>query len=1268
MAGVQATVEISVALHKFYNIDLFQRGFSRQGKSWLGRSGAVVAGIADGEIPSIENVFFGSAYSRGSEISKASVLHARQLHRALSITLLDAYHGLQHYWIQLAQDEPSVAVDSKVLSQVQALYGYLSSHRQASGPQGLRNKDKCKVNSVLDDICTRLEAMSQSEELLEQISTDLAQLCSLLLTLWAAFLERVTLCPFVTTHLTQQHHTARVRRFAEAFFIIEHPRSTAVTYDENQSMEHAGAAAVVRGSRYLACLPPLGLECPELDGDASSLPIIFEDRYLEDSPQNIGTDNVLAGNGVKGRTVDCFSGKLPVQLCRESSRQTEDRACYKAGLAYERCSSDHPMKITSGRLGLSSPSKCGGEPAGSKDSVTLTGFRAMPGGNGRAGMDVFSEVPPPHFKRGFRERCATLPTSVCLAKPDLLQLKKRLSAVGSTNVEQVRVQYGRGEEEKGSLGADSAGSSEASSQGNPFNVHHYGSRLDVSVSPALLRSMFTHGFGSTKCIRMTNNCKAMSEVNLSNLIASQVMSPTTQDKVTCGAAVLQRLGGPQRALKNSTGIDLYHGIPGWRFQVGEAVTLPNLDPVPEPWSPDSRRDAIRPYFDQNRESLPVSPSHIFSPDSGVESETGPLVPHQAPSSMGVSLQQSAADGVENMSFLSSNGMPSSLTSISSLPSDDGSLLGTTTVSPQTTIMSASAFGRGTRLKAFVSEMVLNRRDAQESCNRAPFLTLCPRCRCSLANGELSNGLKISGNGHRSWEELQLSDDVQESNTIRFPDVRQLGHEVTVCSANTEVRIPTWQCQACDMVLKSEQNVIGFLPWHSEEEVSPFFTEESADAILGSSENSDSDGDHLDMIQNGFHEESVGEFLLEVDNEGDLSDQATRPTSLRLAPYGVGCTPTCLAFSAARGPSPTNTVASKSLFGAAGASSSVPITSQPMSSTSKDQSSPKGQVQGEDEDTQSVSFVAARAELLQQSAVQGVLFSKFPFLASSTPYFLPTEADSPDDDSEGIHLVVCVHGLDGNSADLRLVKTFIELGLPKAKIDFLMSERNQGDTFADFETMTDRLLEEIVQYVQIYNLSLSKISFIGHSLGNLIVRSVLTRPRFKRYLSHLHTFLSLSGPHLGTLYNTSTLVNTGLWLMQKWKKSSSLLQLTCRDHTDPRQTFLYKLSMKPGLEHFKNVVLIGSMQDRYVPYHSARIEMCRAALRDKYMGRVYGEMQMNLLEPVVASARCKVTRYDVAHALPSTANSLIGRAAHIAVLDSEIFLEKFLLVAGLDYFK
>jgi len=39
-------------------------------------------------------------------------------------------------------------------------------------------------------------------------------------------------------------------------------------------------------------------------------------------------------------------------------------------------------------------------------------------------------------------------------------------------------------------------------------------------------------------------------------------------------------------------------------------------------------------------------------------------------------------------------------------------------------------------------------------------------------------------------------------------------------------------------------------------------------------------------------------------------------------------------------------------------------------------------------------------------------------------------------------------------------------------------------------------------------------------------------------------------------------------MQKWKKSGSLLQLSMKDHSDPRQTFLYKLSEKTGeLNHW-----------------------------------------------------------------------------------------------------
>ncbi|XP_040585126.1 protein FAM135A isoform X5 [Mesocricetus auratus] len=422
-----------------------------------------------------------------------------------------------------------------------------------------------------------------------------------------------------------------------------------------------------------------------------------------------------------------------------------------------------------------------------------------------------------------------------------------------------------------------------------------------------------------------------------------------------------------------------------------------------------------------------------------------------------------------------------------------------------------------------------------------------------------------------------------------------------------------------------------------------------------------------MIQNGYYEETdfshtdgrvgihyaSGDMLAE--DRHAHSEKANRDFLRAGVTVPAVCTSGCLSFPSAPRESPCGgKYSSRSKFDA--------ITKQPSSisynftsSTSWYENSPKPQIHA---------FLQAKEEL-KQLKLPGFMYSDVPLLAPSAPYFSMEEDDSSED---GVHLIVCVHGLDGNSADLRLVKTYIELGLPGGRVDFLMSERNQNDTFADFDCMTDRLLDEIIQYIQIYSLTVSKISFIGHSLGNLIIRSVLTRPRFKYYLSKLHTFLSLSGPHLGTLYNSSALVNTGLWFMQKWKKSGSLLQLTCRDHSDPRQTFLYKLSNKAGLHYFKNVVLVGSLQDRYVPYHSARIEMCKTALKDKQSGQIYSEMIHNLLRPVLQSKGCNLVRYNVINALPNTADSLIGRAAHIAVLDSEIFLEKFFLVAALKYFQ
>lgn len=80
---------------------------------------------------------------------------------------------------------------------------------------------------------------------------------------------------------------------------------------------------------------------------------------------------------------------------------------------------------------------------------------------------------------------------------------------------------------------------------------------------------------------------------------------------------------------------------------------------------------------------------------------------------------------------------------------------------------------------------------------------------------------------------------------------------------------------------------------------------------------------------------------------------------------------------------------------------------------------------------------------------------------------------------------------------------------------------------------------------------------------------------------------------------------GMWFMQKWKRSLSLLQLCLRDAADMRQSFLYRLSQRSTLHRFRNVLLCGSSKDHYVPAHSARLEVCKAAQRDSnVLGAVY----------------------------------------------------------------
>ena len=71
-----------------------------------------------------------------------------------------------------------------------------------------------------------------------------------------------------------------------------------------------------------------------------------------------------------------------------------------------------------------------------------------------------------------------------------------------------------------------------------------------------------------------------------------------------------------------------------------------------------------------------------------------------------------------------------------------------------------------------------------------------------------------------------------------------------------------------------------------------------------------------------------------------------------------------------------------------------------------------------------------------------------------------------------------------------------------------------------------------------------------------------------YLRFLYTYVSVSGPHLGYLYSSNSLFNSGLWLLKKIKGTQCIHQLTFTDDPDLQNTFLYGLC--------KVMILIDSM--------------------------------------------------------------------------------------------
>jgi predicted alpha/beta superfamily hydrolase len=140
--------------------------------------------------------------------------------------------------------------------------------------------------------------------------------------------------------------------------------------------------------------------------------------------------------------------------------------------------------------------------------------------------------------------------------------------------------------------------------------------------------------------------------------------------------------------------------------------------------------------------------------------------------------------------------------------------------------------------------------------------------------------------------------------------------------------------------------------------------------------------------------------------------------------------------------------------------------------------------------------------------------------------------------KGIHLFIFVHGFQGNSFDMKQLKNNLSLIHPESL--FMCSTSNEyNQTEGNIDDMGKRLAKEVLEFIN-ENLplcSLGRMSFIGHSLGGLIIRSCL--PLLSKFHDKMFTYISLSSPHLGYMYTSSKLVEAGIWLLKNWKKSDCL---------------------------------------------------------------------------------------------------------------------------------
>jgi len=246
----------------------------------------------------------------------------------------------------------------------------------------------------------------------------------------------------------------------------------------------------------------------------------------------------------------------------------------------------------------------------------------------------------------------------------------------------------------------------------------------------------------------------------------------------------------------------------------------------------------------------------------------------------------------------------------------------------------------------------------------------------------------------------------------------------------------------------------------------------------------------------------------------------------------------------------------------------------------------------------------------------------------------------------------------------------------ANLHAYISTSNDDYNDEGIHAMSERLVSEIQAYCSdkfpflLEDNCDGRVSFIGHSMGGLVIRKALESKSLKYFRDKLYTYVSLATPHLGTVYSDSQLVSVGQWALSKFKKTSALKELALQDSLTLSNSVIFRLSLNNVLSYFQHVVFVSSPKDMYVPRYSASVRMnyepttntntiTGKSTNTQLLLENLKSMSDNVLGQIDPDRLVRVT-IDNNEGDDKSLNTTIGRTAHICYLDNQVVATQLIL--------